>query len=251
MAAHRVDAVTAMRWLADRHGHWPPLDRAAPPPAPPPAVRPIECVVDYVRRAAVLLWTPAGEPQRRLAGQARARRGGVAGRTGSEPTRAGAGCRAPRRVSVGRPAVVYPALTPARHGRLLPGPLPRPAGRQRQVRQPGRAVTRPTLGWPGSPRRRTRPRCAGGVRRRRRRPGRRPGRVDVRRGAWRRQSPTAAGRRAEGDDRRIAGAHRSATVVVCFDADPAGRAGAARLASLLSQRDVATRRVSPPDGQSI
>jgi len=43
----------------------------------------------------------------------------------------------------------------------------------------------------------------------------------------------------------------SRSVVVCFDADQSGRAGAERLAELLDERGIRTANVEPPDGMDI
>ena len=43
----------------------------------------------------------------------------------------------------------------------------------------------------------------------------------------------------------------AATVVVCFDGDPSGRAGAERLCGLLAERGIPQRQLSPPDGHDL
>ena len=44
---------------------------------------------------------------------------------------------------------------------------------------------------------------------------------------------------------------RGSTLVVCFDADRAGRTGSDRLCALLHERGVPHRAVSPPDGMDL
>jgi hypothetical protein len=62
-AAHAMTTGNAIRWLADHHANLPVLLRPAPPPLPPVG-RPSPEVAADVERAATLLWTPAGRPQR-------------------------------------------------------------------------------------------------------------------------------------------------------------------------------------------
>ena len=154
---------------------------------------------------------------------------------------------AARRLAGGR----LPGADAGRRRHLPPGPLPRPAGRPRQVRQPGRPPRRqPSAGLDGA----RRPGPTGRAGRVRRAP---PTRLVAAQAGFRTVGVLGAAYPDERVADGIAAARHPAAgladtrVVVCFDDDPAGRAGGARLAELLRGREIAAVSVTPPNGLDV
>ncbi len=242
MAARRVGAGEAMRWLATNYANLPPVNRPAPPPAPPPG-RPAQVLVEYVQRAERLLWTAAGRPQRdwltsRGVGEQVLR----LNRVGADPGRRS--LPRPAGFPGGWPAVVYPTLDlvggityfQARY-------LDPPAGRGKYDNPAGRYASNPRLGWmrPAEP-------PVAGV-------------LVVCEGIPDALVAAQAGFSAVGvlgssyPDARVADGITASLAgrrpVLCFDGDPPGRAGAARLVQLLTDRHVDTAVVTPPEGMDL
>jgi len=248
VAAHGLDAGRALRWLAERYTNLPVLER--PPPAPiAPVGRPAPEVAVYGERAAVLLWTAAGRPQREWLA-ARGLREPVlrANRVGADPGRRF--LPRPRGMPGGWPAVVYPALTPTGAVAYVQARyLEPPAGRSKYDNPAARLAANPRLAW-------TVPVGAA-----------RPGLLMVCEGTADALVAAQAGFRAVGvlgatyaesrvADGIAAARHPAAgladtRVVVCFDDDPSGHAGSARLSELLAARAVPVSTLTPPDGLDL
>ena len=248
VAAQGVGVGDAMRWLADHYGAWPIVER---PPAPPaaPVGAPGAAVVDYVQRAERLLWTPAGASQREwLAGRGLDEVVLRLNRVGADPGRRF--LPRPKGMPGGWPAVVYPALSPGGTITYAQARYLKPPDGRDKYDNPARShATNPRVAWlhPTDPPR--------------------PGLLVVTEGVADGLIAAQAGFATVGvlgsqypDDRvvdaitettqrspRLAGS----TVLVCFDADPSGRAGADRLCALLGARGVPHQPVSPPDGMDL
>ncbi len=249
IAAHGGDARSALAWLAEHHTNLLVIERPPPPPLAPPGCPAAEVGL-FVERAARLLWTPAGAPQRawlrgRGLGEAVLR----ANLVGADPGRRI--LPRPHGLPRGWPAVVYPSLDPA--GRVVylqARYLEPPPGRGKYDNPSAQLAANPRLTW-------TRPVGA----------RRRQGLLVVCEGAADALVAAQAGLRAVGilgatyPDHRLADtllaaqradpALRDARVVICFDADDPGRRGAAQLTSLLNPRGVSPVVVEPPDGLDL
>jgi hypothetical protein len=246
-AAHGVSVGEAIRWIAAHHTHLPaptpqPLRRIAPIGGPDPAL------AVYVERAARLLWTPAGESQRAWLA-ARGLRPEVlrANQVGADPGRRY--LPRPQGMPAGWPAVVYPAHSP--DGRVLYAQArildPHPE-RSKYDNPSAELAANPQLAW-------TKP--IG------------PTRDDLLllcEGTADALVAAQAGIRSVGvfsayPHPGLAGDLAIALhghphlwgrrLVVCFDADTAGRGGAERLAELLDERGVPVETFSPPDGLDL
>lgn len=253
VAAHRVSVGDAMRWLADRDGSWPiesptAASGAASAP-PPPAGVPGRAVVEYVQRAERLLWTPAGAAQREwLTSRGLDEEVLRVNRVGADPGRRF--LPRPKGLPGGWPAVVFPALSPGGTVTYVQARyLDPPPGRDKYDNPARRHASNPRVAWlhPVGPAR--------------------PGLLVVTEGVADGLVAAQAGFATVGvlgsqyPDARVVEAitatiERSprldgSTVVVCFDADRAGRAGAERLCALLGERDVPHRAVSPPEGLDL
>lgn len=240
MVAQRVEFTTALEWLAERHGHLPVLQQLAAPLAEPG--RPDPAVDVYVTRAARLLWTPAGRPQRDwLAGRGLDEPVLRINRVGADPGRRF--LPRPAGMPAGWPAVVFPAVD--RDGTIAyfqARYLDPPAGRAKFDNPAARLAANPRLAWMTPPE------------------PNRSGQLWVCEGAGDALVAAQAGFNAVGvlgagyPDRRIATTIAAAIhddpaleqVIVCFDADAAGQAGTAQLVSLLATTTVVT--VTPPAG---
>jgi hypothetical protein len=247
VACQRVTVGEAMRWLADRYGSWPTVDRTAPPPPRPG--EPGREVVEYVQRAERLLWSPCGEPQRRWL-DARGLGEDVLrqNRVGADPGRRY--LPRPRGFPAGWPAVVYPALSPGGTVTYFQARyLDPPRGRDKYDNPARVHATNPRVAWLHAPGQAT------------------PGVLVVTEGvgdglvAAQAGLPAVAVLGSQYPDARVADAIaatmdrsallREATAVVCFDGDEAGRAGGDRLARLLDERRVRHRLVTPPEGLDL
>ena len=246
IAAQGCDVGTAMRWLADRYGNLPP--QPARPPATPARVgAPDRAVVDYVRRAELLLWTAAGTPQRdwlaaRGLGEAVLR----ANRVGADPGRRF--LPRPKGLPGGWPAVVYPALSAAGEITYLQARyLTPPEGRSKFDNPAARLAANPRV---------TCTVATGAAR-----PG---GLLVVCEGAGDALIAAQAGYRSVGvlgalypdavvvdAIAAVAAGGDVSQVVVCFDNDPAGTAGGGRLCELLDGRGLAAVSVTPPEGLDL
>jgi DNA primase len=247
-AAHRIPVGEAMRWLADRYGSWPTIDRAARPPSPR-AGEPHRCVIAYVQRAERLLWTSAGEPQRRwLAERGLGEEVLRVNRVGADPGRRF--LPRPRGFPTGRPAVVYPALSPGGTVAYFQARyLDPPPGRSRYDNPARVHATSPRVAWLHPPHD-----AAADVLMVTEGVG--DGLVAAQAGL-----PTVAVLGCQYPDAHLADTIEitrdrsprlwSATVVVCFDGDDAGRHGAERLAALFDQRRVPHRVLAPPEGVDL
>ena len=157
----------------------------------------------------------------------------------------------PKGMPGGWPAVVYPALSPGGTVTYVQARYLQAAGRSRQVRQSGSQPRHQPPGGVAAPRRSSR---AAGV-------------LVVTEGvadglvAAQAGFPTVGVLGSQYPDRRVVDsitttmerspALAAATVVVCFDGDPSGRAGAERLCGLLAERGIPQRQLSPPDGHDL
>ena len=248
MAAHHVDAGGAIRWLAEHYTNLPIIDRQ--PPTPPAALgHPDPEIGVYVERAALLLWTAAGRPHRDwLAARGLDEDVLRANRVGADPGRRY--LPRPKGLPAGWPAVVYPSLTPSGDVAYLQARyLDPPAHRAKYDNPAARLAANPRLAWavPVGPAR--------------------SGVLVVCEGTADALVAAQAGFRAVGvlgaayPDERVADGIAAAPhpapgladtrVVVCFDDDPAGRAGGARLAELLRGREIPAVSVTPPNGLDV
>ncbi len=248
IAAQGSDARAAIEWLADHYADLPATSRPSPPAVAEPGHPAVEVEL-FVERAARLLWTPAGAPQRdwlarRGLGEAVLR----ANLVGADPGRRV--LPRPRGLPRGWPAVVYPSLDPDGHVTYLQARyLEPPPGRSKYDNPSAQLAANPRLTW-------TRP--IGTVR---------ADLVVVCEGTADALIAAQAGIRSVGvhgaasADRLVADAIATARnadptltraqVAICFDADQSGRRGAARLTDLLSERGVPAILVFPPDGLDL
>lgn len=249
IAARRVGVRDAMRWLADHYDTLPPSPFQAPlrVPAALPG-RPDRAVTHYVNRAEVLLWTPVGEPQRRWLHE-RGLGDDVlhANRVGADPGRLAV---LPRPGGFPRcgPAVVFPALDPAGHVTYFQARyLDPPPGRGKYDNPARHHASNPRLAW-------TRP--VGGSR-----TEQASAALVVCEGIPDALVVADTGVAAVGvlgssyPDRTLADTLAACAagrpLVVCFDGDTAGKAGAARLCALLADREVIHRVLIPPNGADV
>lgn len=246
MAAHHVSAGDAIGWLAERHGHWPAIERPAPPP-PREIGAPSSDVIEYVQRAEKLLVTATGRPHREWLHQ-RGLGDEVlhANRVGADPGRRY--LPRPRGLPAGWPAVVYPALSPGGAITYFQARYLDPPAHRSKYDNPARVhATNPRIAW-------LRP--VG---------DHRPGTLVITEGIADGLIAAQAGFDAAGilgcgiADERLAAdiadqvIRRSPVpeVAICLDADTAGRDGASRLEGLLASYDVTARVVLPGCGTDL
>lgn len=246
MAAHHVPAGDAIRWLAEHHGHWPAIDRPAPPP--PRAIgAPTSDVIEYVQRAEKLLWSAAGRPHREWLHQ-RGLGDEVlkANRVGADPGRRY--LPRPRGFPAGWPAVVYPALSPGGAITYFQARYLEPPAHRSKYDNPARVhAANPRIGW-------LRPVDE-----------RRPATFVITEGIADGLIAAQAGFDAAGvlgcgipDDRLAADiteqvGRRSPVpeIAICLDTDAAGRDGASRLEGFLARHDINARVVLPGCGTDL
>lgn len=248
IAARNLPVGDAMRWLAEHHTHLEPVPHP-PPPTARPVGEPAAEVIDYVGRCEKLLWSASGARirdwlhERGLSDEVL-----HVNRVGADPGRRF--LPRPKGFPAGWPAAVYPALDP--DGSILyfqARLIDPPAGRDKYDNPARHWASNPRLGWVHPARRSP----ANGV-------------LVVTEGIADALVAADSGLRAVGilgstyPDRRIAehinevvtGQNRFDRVVVCFDADTAGRSGARRLVEALTihtSLDVAL--VEPPNGMDL
>ena len=248
VAAHQLSVGDAMRWLADHCGTWPVVEREPAPPTPP-AGAPGQAVVEYVQRAERLLWTSSGAPQRHwLAERGLDEEVLRRNRVGADPGRRF--LPRPKGMPGGWPAVVYPALSPGGTVTYVQARYLQPPEGRDKYDNPARShATNPRVAWlhPVEPSRAGVLMVTEGVA---------DGLVAAQAGF-----PTVGVLGSQYPDRRVvdsitttmerSSALAAATVIVCFDGDPSGRAGAERLCGLLAERGIPQRQLSPPDGHDL
>jgi hypothetical protein len=244
IAAHHLDVGGALRWLAVNHAHLPATEQRPRPPIAPPG-RPDPAVGDYARRAAQLLWTAGGARQRAWLTERGLHEAVLrANRVGADPGRRF--LPRPRGMPGGWPAVIYPALTPTGDVAYLQARyLTAPDGRDKYDNPSAALAANPRLAWTvpvGEPRSGLVV-CEGTA-----------DALVAAQAGFRSVGVLGAtypdARVADGISAAIAADARlgGAPVVVCFDADTAGRAGGAQLVGLLAARHVEAVVVTPPDG---
>jgi DNA primase len=248
VAARNMSVGDAIGWLNDNYAHLEPLQRP-PRPEPRPVGRPAPEVVEYVERCEKLLWSGSG---RHIREWLNARGLGddvlAANRVGADPGRRY--LPRPKGLPAGWPAAVYPALDPSGavayfQARLIDPP----EGRCKYDNPANRWASNPRVAW-------TQPI---------------PDRVQVSdcvvvtEGIADALVSAQAGYRTVGvlgstyPDLRVAdqiskGATevRAQRVVVCFDADEAGRRGSARLVDLLNASGIDNVvELAPPAGLDL
>ncbi|MFN3254319.1 MAG: toprim domain-containing protein [Ilumatobacter sp.] len=244
MVAKSMPVGDAIRWLNDHHAH---LDTITRQPAPPskPIGRPDPEVASYVHRAHRLLWTTAGEPvrdwlhQRGLADDVL-----KANVVGADPGRRY--LPRPKGFPGGSPAAVYPALdTNGDPVYFQARFLDPPDGRPKYDNPARRWAANPRVAWVSPPDGATE---------------RSP--LVVTEGIADGLIAAQTGFAAVGvlgsqyPDARVADAiaehAHDRSIVICFDADNAGRRGAERLAEILNERGVANPTViEPPPEQDL
>ncbi len=248
IAARNLSVGDAIRWLADNHANLEPLERPSRP-EPRRVGRPAAAVIEYVERCEKLLWTGSG---RRIREWLNARGLGddalAANRVGADPGRRY--LPRPKGLPAGWPAAVYPALDIGGDVTYFQARLVDPPdGRAKYDNPASRWASNPRIAWtrqlPGATREGSGLVVTEGI----------PdalvaaqagfGSVGMLGSAYpdrRVATAIADGARALGEER----------IVVCFDADKAGRTGAARLVELLEAhgaRDVA--EAVPPSGLDL
>lgn len=248
VAARGLDTGEAIRWLAASYANLQPVARRDPTPLAPVG-DPDPALATYAQRAATLLWTKAGEPQRAWLGER-----GLgpevlrANRVGADPGRRY--LPRPKGLPGGWPAVVYPSLSPTGELTYLQARyLDPPANRSKYDNPSARLAANPRLAW-------TRP--VGPPT---------DGMLVVCEGTADALIAAQAGIASVGvlgaayPDRRVADGIAAgcrqhprlsgAELVVCFDADPAGASGSARLVELLAERGISASERRPPDGLDL
>ena len=245
IAAQGCDVGTAIRWLADRYGNLP-RQPVRPAAAPARVGAPDRVVVDYVCRAEQLLWTTAGKPQRDwLAARGLEEPVLRANRVGADPGRRF--LPRPNGLPCGWPAVIYPALASSGEITYLQARYLTPPERRSKFDNPAARLAanpRITCTVPTGPAR--------------------PGTLVVCEGTGDALVAAQAGYRSVGvlgaaypdaavanTITTIAAANNTTHLVVCFDNDPAGMAGATRLCELLDLRHLTAIPVTPPTGMDL
>ena len=248
IAAHNVAVGDAMRWLDDNYAHLEPLPRP-PRPTPRPVGQPALEVVEYVARCEKLLWTGSGRQVREwLNGRGLGDEVLAANRVGADPGRRF--LPRPKGLPAGWPAAVYPAFDPDGSLTYFQARLVEPPeGRCKYDNPASRWAANPRVAW-------TKPIS-----------GKTPtgSCLVVTEGIADALVSVQAGYRSVGvlgstyPDRDVArrisqgaieiGVQR---VVVCFDADVAGRTGSSRLVDLLNGCGVEdVVEVVPPAGLDL
>ena len=146
LAVRRLPVGDAIRWLNDTYGQLEPVDREPPAPARPIG-RPAPEVVEYVERCAKLLWTGSG---REIRDWLNARGYGdevlALNKVGADP-----GQRylpRPKGFPGGWPAAVYPALDPSGAITYFQARYLNPPDGRGKYDNPGRHwATNPRIGW--------------------------------------------------------------------------------------------------------
>jgi hypothetical protein len=247
IAAHRVDVGGAIRWLTDHYGAWPAVVHPPPPPARPVG-QPDRAVGDYLHRAELLLWTPAGSAQRAwLAARGLGEEVLHLNRVGADPGRRFLP-RPARGFPAGWPAVVYPALEPAGDPVYFQARyLDPPQGRSKYDNPAGRFASNPRVTWTrtvGDPAPGVLVVCEGA-----------PDALVAAQAGYRAVGVLGSGFPDVGVVEAITTAHTGEnvpfTMAVCFDGDDAGRSGAAKLCGLLADRGVPHLDVRPPEGCDV
>lgn len=248
VAARNMAVGDAIRWLNNNYAHLEPLRRPSRP-EPRPVGRPAPEVTEYVQRCEKLLWTGSG---RRIREWLNERGLGdevlAANRVGADPGRRY--LPRPKGLPAGWPAAVYPALDPIGDVTYFQARfIEPPEGRCKYDNPASRWASNPRIAW-------TQPApstmIAGGG-------------LVIAEGIPDALIAAQAGYRTVGvlgstyPDHRVArqiaagieeiGARR---VVVCFDADEAGRTGSARLVELLASSGAeGVTELVPPDGLDL
>lgn len=245
VVAKRVDVGEAIRWLNDHHAHLEPIQRP-PAPAHRPVGEPAREVIEYVERAEKLLWTPAGAATRQwLSSRGLHEPVLRVNRVGADPGRRF--LPRPKGFAAGWPAAVFPALTADGDVSYFQARILEPrAGRGKYDNPAVRWACNPRVGWAQPDPRITRPALV------------------ITEGLPDALLAAQAGFRSAGllgafaADRRVVDeiaevARRSCVggVVICVDADAAGRALEEWLTSELTEAGVSTHVVRPPDGTDL
>lgn len=249
IAAKQLGVGESMRWLNDHHTHLQPIPSVAPPMPTRPVGKPSREVIEYVERCEKLLRTRAGTEirswlhERRLDDDIL-----IANRVGADPGRRF--LPRPPGLPSGRPAAIYPALDQTGNITYFQARFIDPHAAGQKYDNPSQHLaTNPSLAW-AQPVGATSPN----------------GPLVVTEGIPDALIAASAGMRAVGVlgsaapsqqiARRLIDAIRrreddKPSVVVCFDADQAGRTGAVRLAQLLDQHRIRVANIEPPDGMDI
>jgi DNA primase len=245
MASQRIGVHEAMVWLADNYGNLPVVDRPPSRPRRPPG-DPDEHVVNYVRCAAKLLWTPAGVAQRDwLHDRGLGNEVLQANQIGADPGRRHLG-RPRRGFPAGWPAVVYPARD--RVGRPVffqARYLDPPPHRGKYDSPSAMYAANPRLAWttPIQPSDNAMVVVCEGI----------PDALIAAQAGLR--AVAVLGTWAA-DQVAVAELADTATttgcrLVVCFDGDEPGRTGADRFRRMLDDRAIDAGVVTPPDGHDL
>ena len=231
VAARNMPVGDAIRWLNDNYAHLEPLQRPARP-EPRPVGRPAPEVIEYVERCEKLLWTGSG---RRIRDWLNERGLGdevlAANRVGADPGRRY--LPRPKGLPAGWPAAVYPALDPSGDVVYFQARfIEPPEGRCKYDNPASRWASNPRLAWSRPTRAQL---AANDV-------------LVVTEGIPDALVAAQAGCRSVGvlgstySDRHVArqisdGGFEATDqrIVVCFDADEAGRNGSVHLVELLNQ----------------
>lgn len=246
IAGRHLTVGDAIAWLDDNYAHLKPLPRP-PRPQPRPVGQPAPEVIEYITRCQKILWTGSGRHirdwlhHRGLDDETLA-----ANRVGADPGRRY--LPRPKGLPAGWPAAVYPALDP--NGQLTYFQarfLDPPEGRCKYDNPAKQWATNPRVAW-------TQPT---------------PTRAStsdilvVTEGIPDALAAAQAGFRSVGvlgstyPDVRMAeqisniATNRAERVIVCFDADDAGRTGSKRLAGLLHAHGTDVVELSPPEGLDL
>lgn len=249
IAAKQLGIGESMRWLSDHHAHLQPIPFEATPTRTRPVGKPSREVIEYVERSEKLLRTRAGTEirswllERGLDDEVL-----TANRVGADPGRRF--LPRPTGLPSGWPAAIYPALDPSGNVTYFQARFLNPDKAGQKYDNPARLLaTNPRLAWaqPVSPQNPN-------------------GLLIVTEGIPDALIASSAGMRSVGVLGSAAPNHHvadqltkafsrydqhSPSVVICFDADRAGRFGAALLTELLQERGIRTANVAPPDGMDI
>ena len=250
MAARQLDVGDAIRWLNDHHAHLEPVRRErSPSRAQRPTSEPSPLVTDYVERCEQLLWTHSGADIRSWLDERGLDEDVLrANRVGADPGRAH--LHRQKGLPSGWPAAVFPALDPSGNVTFFQARFLDPHAANQKYTNPARSLaTNPRLAW-------TQPVGTTDL----------AGPLIVTEGIPDALIAASAGMRSVGvlgtttPSRHVAKQLRqaqnriadgSSVIVVCFDADHAGRTGAARLTELLAEHDTGSITVEPPDGKDL
>jgi len=247
IGAHNMPVGDAMRWLADNYAHLEPLPRP-PRPKPRPVGHPAPEVVEYVARCEKLLWTGSGHQIREwLNDRGLGDEVLAANRVGADPGRRF--LPRPKGLPAGWPAAVYPALDPDGSLTYFQARLIQPPKGRCKYDNPASCwASNPRLAWSRSV-------------------GKHRERSDVlvvAEGIPDALVAAQLGVRSVGvlgstyPDRRVAeqisqGARECGVerIMVCFDADDAGRTGSQKLTELLREQGDVVDELIPPTGLDL